>query len=270
MTVQEYLLLCAVAAVAGAINSVAGGGTLLTFPALQAALAAAAGTIAGVESPAEAAVVANATSTVALVPASLAALGGYRQEFVAVRRWALWLVAPSFVGGAIGSLLLTNLPAETFAVLIPWLILVAATLFALQPAIARWTGIGNPHDEPSGTVLATIIVFQTLVAVYGGYFGAGIGILMLSSLAFMGLADIHSMNALKNLLGTCINGTAVVVFVAAGKVYWPLAIAMAVASTLGGYASARVARRMNRNVVRWIVATIGFSLATYYFARRFG
>jgi hypothetical protein len=203
-----------------------------------------------------------------LLPASLAALGGYRSEFPAVRRWAAWLVGRSLLGGWIGSRLLTGLPAEAFERLIPWLIFTAAALFASQPAIARWTGIGKPHAEPSATVLTTIVVFQTLVAIYGGYFGAGIGILMLSALAFMGLSDIHAMNALKNLLGTCINGTAVLVFIVAGKVYWPVAVVMAVGATLGGYGGARIARRMDRNLVRRIVAGIGFALAAYYFARK--
>ncbi|HTU26244.1 MAG TPA: sulfite exporter TauE/SafE family protein, partial [Pirellulales bacterium] len=111
------------------------------------------------------------------------------------------------------------------------------------------------------------VALQFFIAIYGGYFGAGIGILMLTSLAVMGLHDIHEMNALKSVLGTIINGTSVVVFVASGSVDWPFATAMAAASVVGGYAGARVARRMNRQVVRWIVVTIGLTLAGYYFWR---
>ena len=226
---QEYAVLCLAAAVAGAVNSIAGGGTLLTFPVLFAALG----------SSGEAAVLANATSTVALVPGSLAGLFGYRREIRQERYWALSLLLPSLVGGIVGSLLVVLLPGELFKAAVPWLILTAALLFALQPQIARWTGIGRLHTaQPSRRLVAGAIGFQFLVATYGGYFGAGIGILMLSSLAMMGLDDIHRMNAVKTLLASVINGVSAVVFIASGEVYWPFAMAMAVSSSIGGYLAA--------------------------------
>jgi hypothetical protein len=260
---QDDLILCIAAALAGAINSVAGGGTLLTFPVLVAVL--------GEQgyAAADAAVIANATSTVALFPGSVAAIGGYRRELKAARRWALLLTAPSLLGGFVGGRLLTTLPAETFHVLVPWLILTAALLFALQPSIARWAGIGKPHDAPSRATLAAVVAFQFGVAIYGGYFGAGIGILMLSALAMMGLADIHVMNGLKSWLGSCINGVAVVVFISGGKVDWPLALPMLVAGMIGGFGGATIARRLNRNLVRGLVIAIGFALASYYFYKQF-
>jgi len=260
MMLHDYVILCIAAALGGAVNAIAGGGTLLTFPALFAALGS---------SPLDA-VIANATSTVALVPGSIAALVGYRREIRHERRWSLLLLAPSLIGGIIGSLLVVVLPPELFKAAVPWLILTAALLFTLQPQIAKWTGIGKQQEgPPTGGLIAAAIVFQLLVAIYGGYFGAGIGILMLSALALMGLSDIHRMNAIKTLLASVINGTSVVIFVATGKVHWPYALAMAVASTVGGYVGAHTARRFDKVVVRAIVVAIGFSLAGYYFYCQF-
>jgi uncharacterized membrane protein YfcA len=252
------VLLCLTAVVAGVVNSVAGGGTVLTFPALFAVLG----------SSSEAAVIANVTSTVALWPASLSGAWGYRREFSGSRRWLRWLLAPSLIGGALGAWLLVWLPPGVFAILVPWLILTAALLFALQPQITRWTGIGRPHEQPSRAKMAGIAAMQFCVAIYGGYFGAGIGILMLSALALMGLSDIHRMNALKVLLGSAINGVAVAIFVAGGNVAWRYAWPMLVAATLGGYLGAAVARRSDQHVVRRLVVVIGFLLAGYYFYRQ--
>jgi uncharacterized membrane protein YfcA len=252
----DYLsYLCTAAAAGGAINSIAGGGTLLTFPALFAALGASD----------DASVIANATSTVALFPGSLAGMAGYRRELAETPRWSLWLIVPSLIGGFCGSRLVTWLPSATFKTLVPWLILVAALLFWLQPWIARKIGLGREHAPATHRSIAGAMAFQLLVAVYGGYFGAGIGILMLSALAMMGLGDIHRMNALKTLLGSCINGVAVVVFIVGGKVNWPIALVMAVAAIAGGYFGAHFARRLDRNLVRRAVVAIGFVLAAYYF-----
>jgi len=256
---KDYVILCLVSVLAGAINSIAGGGTLLTFPALYAALGSTAG----------AAVIANATNTVALVPAAAAALLGYRRELVQERYWAGVLIGPSLVGGMLGSLLVVALPPELFKVAVPWLILGAAVLFAVQPQLARWLGIGKSHGRPTARVAAGAVAFQLVVAIYGGYFGAGMGILMLAALAMIGLDDIHRMNALKSLLGGAINGISVVVFVASGKVYWPYAAAMAVASAIGGYVGAHTARRVNRTLVRSVVVALGFVLAAYYLYREF-
>ncbi len=257
MEVMDYLLLVGSAAVAGGINAVAGGGTLLTFPALLAILGPAQG------------VVANATSTVALFPGSLSAIWGYREDIARYQHWLRLLMAPSLAGGLAGALLLTELSPHTFILAVPWLILTAATLFALQPVIGRWMGIGQAHATPAASTRLGVFVFQFCVGVYGGYFGAGIGILMLSALAMIGLTDIHAMNGLKSILGSCINGIAVVVFVVQGQVNWWLAALMCVSASLGAYATARVARRLNRNHVRWFVTAIGFVLAAYYFYKTY-
>ena len=267
-------MLCLAAALAGAVNAIAGGGTLLTFPALFSALG----------STAADAVIANATSTVALVPGSIAALAGYRREIREERRWSLLLLTPSLLGGVLGSILVVAMPPEWFKAAVPWLILAAAVLFAMQPRISRWTGLGQSHaGAPSRGLMIGAIAFQFLVAVYGGYFGAGIGILMLSSLAMIGFSDIHRMNAVKTLLAAVINGTSVLVFVVGGYfdslatgvpvseggfIHWPYAVAMAVSASVGGYVGAHTARRVPRSVVRGAVVAIGFGLAGYYFYRQ--
>jgi len=253
--IGQLIFLCAAAFFAGAINSVAGGGTLLTFPALTWILGA------------DAAVIANATSTVALFPGSIAATWGYRREMRGLGGWIIPLLIPSVIGGVLGTLLVVLLPDRVFGDMVPWLILIAATLFLLQPAITRWTGIGEPHAQPSQSTIIGIVCFQFLIAVYGGYFGAGIGILMLSSLALMGLGDIHRMNALKSVLASVINGTSVVMFLAYGKINWTYAVPMIVAGIGGGFVGASVSRRLDKNLVRWVVIATGFGLASYYFTR---
>lgn len=248
----QYALLAAAAFAAGAINAVAGGGTLLTFPALM-----------GIGVPAT---VANATSTIALLPGSLAGAWGYRRELRTVRRFALLLLPVSLVGGIVGSLLLVGYP-DAFKALVPWLILTAALLFALQPMMNRLLKKQDASRPVGTTVTAGIMAFQFLVAVYGGYFGAGIGILMLTALGFMHVGDIHHMNAVKTLLASAINLVSVVVFVAENLIWWHYAAAMVVAAILGGYLGASVARKLQPKYVRWIVIVIGFGLAVYYFVK---
>jgi uncharacterized membrane protein YfcA len=257
---SDILLLCAAAVIAGVVNSVAGGGTLLTFPALLYVLG-------GNE---DMAVVANATSTIALFPGSLAAVWGYRQDLKGTRSALLPLLLPSLIGGALGTWLVVSYPAKTFQLLVPWLILVATLLFMLQPSISRWTGIGQAHTAPTLGTKIGIVAFQFAVALYGGYFGAGIGILMLSSLALMGNSDIHRMNAIKSLLASLINGTSVALFVWQQKVDWKLAVPMIVAGMVGGFAGANFARRLNKNHIRYGVITIGLAVAVTYFVKVYG
>ena len=248
-----------VALLAGAINAIAGAGTLLTFPVLYSALGATAG----------AAVMANATNTVALVPAAGGALAGYRRELAAEGFWSWMLLGPSLLGGMLGALLVVVLPPESFKLAVPWLILAAALLFGLQPQITRWTGIGKSYARPSAAVVAGAMLFQFGVGLYGGYFGAGMGILMLAALAVVGIDDIHRMNAVKSLLGAAVKGTAVVIFAFTDKVHWPYAVTMAAAAAVGGYLAAHAARRVNRTLVRRLVVALGFLLAAYYFYREF-
>ena len=256
-----HAFLCASAFFAGVMNSVAGGGTLLTFPALTALV-----------SPA----IANATSTVALLPGSFAGALGYRRELWECRKFVLRMLAPSVAGGFLGAYLVGR-NQDLFKVLVPWLILTAAVLFVVQAPLSKWVkaraaaeGAQSEHHEPGLLTQSLVIAFQFLVAVYGGYFGAGIGILMLSALGFMGVGDIHRMNAVKTFLAASINTASVVVFVRDGLVDWRLAWPMVVAAILGGYAGARVARRLPPSYVRYAVIAIGFTLSAYYFADRYG
>ncbi len=248
-----YPLVSAAAFLGGAINAIAGGGTLLTFPSLLAVLTP---------------VAANATSTFALFPGSLASAWGYRAEIAGSRRMLVWLFPASLVGGILGALALTRFPERVFENLIPWLLLTASTLLVLQRPLAKWIG-AHPHQAPRPGTLATIVFFQFLVGVYGGYFGAGIGILMLSSLGFMGIPDIHRMNGVKAVLAAAMNGISLVIFVFERRVDWRFALPMALASIAGGYLAARVARKLPTQYVRTMVICIGFAVAAYSFHRRF-
>ncbi len=239
------------AAAAGAVNAIAGGGTLLTFPPLERVMASAS---------------ANATSTVALLPGSVAGAVGYREELKAGRELVALLLAPSLVGGFLGAGLVVWQP-QAFARLVPWLILTAVVLFALQQPVSGYLRKHRPGHAPGRRGKAGLVVFQFLVAVYGGYFGAGIGILMLTSLGLMGVADIHRANGIKTFLAASINAASVLVFVWGGLVNWPVAGLMAATCVVGGYAGARLARRLSPAVVRGVVLAIGIGLAAYYFSR---
>src|SRR5688572_22895224 len=215
MDALRLLLVVLAAVIGGAINSIAGGGTLVTFPALV-----------GLGVPA---IVANATSTVALWPGAVGSMFGYRNELAGARAWAVRFAVPSLLGGLVGALLLLRTPAERFDAIVPWLVLGATLLFliqrplmaAIKQRIRTETSGQRPEQRPSHEPEVTshldpatrpptagLSVFQFGIAVYGGYFGAGIGILMLAALGFMGFTNVHRMNGLKNWGGLCINVTA--------------------------------------------------------------
>lgn len=231
---------------AGAINSVAGGGTLVTFPTLI---------WLGLPS-----ITASATNTVSIWPGSLGAMLGYRAELRRIHPRLFALAIPSIVGGVAGAALLRLTPAPVFDRLAPLLIFFATVLFMAQDPIHRWLGHSGAHPH-SGRWLAGAIVFQLAVGLYGGYFGAGIGILMLAALSIIGLTDIHEMNALKNFLAICINGIAAVYFISTGMVAWTEVLVMSAGAIAGGIGGAGVARRAGRRAVRWTVVAIGFGMA---------
>ena len=246
----------AAALVAGVVNSVAGGGTLLTFPSLIAAGLTPLG--------------ANATSTVALLPASLTSMLGYREELRGARRWATALALPSLLGGGLGALLLLHTPGAVFNRVVPWLVLGATLLFLVQrPLLRRVRGAPDPAaPEDAGAHLgAAVLAGQVVVGIYGGYFGAGVGILMLAALGFMGFTNIHRMNGLKNWGGFCMNLVAAGIFVFSGLIDWPVAAVMAVASMGGGYLGSRLAQRIPQGAVRAFVAVVGITSGVWLLLR---
>ena len=249
---MHLLLLIVAAFAAGFINSLAGGGTLLTFPSLLAANV----------TP----VAANGTSTVALVPGSFASFWGYRHAQGASRGDTLWFAVPSLLGGAAGALLVVKSGDRVFSQLVPWLLFGAVGLFIAQDPLRRWSMRGSraPRDEsPSLSRRLGIAAAQFLIAVYGGFFGAGIGILMLATMGFMGQSDIHQMNRLKNISAVAINGVAGITFALSGQVRWSLAFVMMASAVAGGYLSARVAQKVGPVWARRAIVVIGISIAVY-------
>jgi uncharacterized membrane protein YfcA len=258
-----YVGVILTAALAAAINSIAGGGTFLSFPALT-----------GLGHLSEKA--ANMTSTVGLWPGSLASIVAAKAEFRHIPSGMLLAFSViSLLGGAIGSVLLINTSAPTFRLVIPWLLLFATAIFAFSKPIARWAG--RKHGDKSFKWTFLVAAVQLLIAIYGGYFGAGIGVLMLAGLSFAGLDHIHQMNALKVLLATLINGTASAIFIcksffatsALDRIHWPLALGMVVAATFGGFFGMHFARTIKQDQLRAIILFIGIALTAVYFYRAY-
>src|SRR5499427_6496142 len=247
-TMPSYLLLIGAALCAGLMNSVAGGGSFLTFPALV---------FTGVPS-----IIANATSTVALFPGALASAWAYREDFKGLERIPLKpALAVSIAGGVVGALLLLVTSQKTFDVIIPWLLLAATAVFALGPRMMKRL----KRQHWMGT--KTLIVFQFLAGIYGGYFGGAVGIIMLAVWSLAGLRDIHAMNGGRTLLGGVMNAAAVVCFVIAGKVWWLQTSMMLVAAVAGGYAGARLAKRANPLWIRSIIILVSIGVTVAFFLR---
>ena len=264
MQTLTELFLFATAFVGGALNSVAGGGSFLALPALISV---------GVP-----AVPANATTTLALWPGSLSSAIAYRREIVAIKSWFAALGAVSLAGGLLGGWLLVRTSNARFLDLLPWLMLAAALTFTFGArAVARLRGddtAAAPADAPPSSAAAHprlpwwILGFQLLIAVYGGYFGGGMGIMMLAGLAVAGMNDIHEMNGLKTLLAVVINGIALIEFVIAGAIVWRLGIIMVAGGILGGYTGAAYARQFPPRAVRQFVIVTAWAMTIYFFTRR--
>ena len=238
---------------AGAVNSVAGGGTLISFPVLI---------WLGLNS-----VTANATSTVAIWPGTMGSIWGYRRELESAEARFRILILPSLVGGLAGALALRWTPARIFDEMVPFLILFATLLFMAQETLQRLFKTPASEGRHTPQWLAGAVCFQLLVGIYGGYFGAGIGILMLAALSILGLKDIHEMNSLKVVFGGSINGVAAAYFVFSGMVHWPFVLVMAAGAIAGGWGGAGIARRLGRTAVRRIVVAIGFGMAVSLFIK---
>lgn len=244
MSLPNILLMIAAAFAAGIINSIAGGGTLITFPVLI---------WLGLDPK-----VANATSTVALWPGLFGGLFGYRKVLENSSTILLRLGLTSIVGGAVGAWLLIWTPSPVFARLVPFLILFATILFMAQGSINRRLRFKSSISEPTVYWWLGAIVFQFFSSIYGGYFGAGNGILMLAAMGLLGLQDINRANGIKNFLGICINSIAVVSFALSNLVEWPIALVMAGAALIGGYVGAHIAVRVQQVFIRRAIVAIGF------------
>jgi uncharacterized membrane protein YfcA len=250
MSPVEIVGLLASAAAAGVINAVAGGGTMLTFPTLL---------LFGTAYK-----VANATSSTALFLGTAGGIVGYRRQLAAVKPWLIRFVPVSILGGYVGSWLLTHTTDQAFARIVPFLLLFATILFLCQGILRR--AAGPREGAPGPAAIWGGIAFQLGVAVYGGYFGAGIGILMLASLGLIGLSDIHEMNALKTVLASLINLVATVVFMFNDLIDWPRAGIMTVGALSGYFIGSHFSQKIPQAWVRRIITVIGFvlSAATFY------
>src|SRR5208337_3154057 len=240
---------------AGGINSVAGGGTLISFPSLVAF--------------GEPEIISNATNTAALWPGSLSGAIGYRKDTAIQRSLLLMLAIPSFIGGLMGAAILVFTAPALFNRVVPFLVLFATLMLASQDLISRRLrrSSGDEHVTIAGRIWG--IVFQFFVAAYGGYFGAGIGILMLGSFSIMGLRDIHKMNAMKTPLAAIINLTAFVFFAYKGLVAWYLALLMMAGAIIGGYGGARLAKHVNPRPLHFIIVAIGLIVSAWFFVKLF-
>jgi uncharacterized protein len=237
---------------AGGINSVAGGGTLISFPVLV---------WLGLPP-----ITANATSTVAIWPGSLGSVWAFRSELGQVAaRWK-WLAISSLIGGGLGAILLRSTPAALFQRLVPFLVLFATILFAAEAPIQNTLRHRGGGDR-TGITAPLIMTFS--VAIYGGYFGAGMSIMMLSVLGILGMTDILQRNALTSLFSLGVNGVAAILFISLGMVDWHYVLPMAIAAIVGGYGAAGLARRVGRVVVRRFVIVIGLAVSLILFVRLF-
>jgi uncharacterized membrane protein YfcA len=256
LTPLNIIVLFFAGMLASALNSVAGGGSFLSFPALL---------VLGIPP-----VNANTTNTVALWPGSVASVGAYRREFATGWRGLVPLVVVSLFGGILGALLLLRTSQDTFAKLLPFLLAMATLLLAFSPRITRAVRSRNIGSQMSPRASTTLVLaLQFFIAVYGGFFGGGIGIMMLAIMSLQGMTNIHAMNGVKTLLAVVINGLAVLIFVTAGTVYWPQCLVLLGGAILGGYGGAYLAQRFDSEQVRRFIIAIGMFMTVYFFARTY-
>ena len=250
MDLHTYIFLFVAGVLGGALNAVAGGGSFIAFPALM---------FAGVPP-----IAANATNTVALWVGVTASSGAYRKHFDISRRVMVPLAVTSVIGGIGGAFLLLRTPANTFLHVLPWLMLGATLLFLFGGRLARGSKNGLAHDA-TVTAIAVAAIFELVVAVYGGYFGGGVGIMNLAMLAALGMTDIHAMNALKVVLGGIINAMAVVTFTVAKAIAWKPGVIMIAGAIVGGYFGAHYAQKLPQPWIRAFVIAVGTGMTVYFF-----
>jgi uncharacterized protein len=257
-TVPQIAGLVIAGFVAGVMNSIAGGGTLVTFPTLI---------LIGLPS-----IPANATSTVALLPGILSSAAGYRKNIRSVSRWLKLFAPVSLLGGLTGGILLVQTPSRMFDSFVPFLILFATILFMAQGALGKLLktqgkeGRGRSHSR---NWITGAVIFQFAVALYGGYFGAGIGILMLASLGMLGFENVHEMNTLKVMLAFLINVVAAVYFIGSGLIHWAAVGIMMFGTIAGGFAGAHYAQYVPQKVIRRLISAIGLMISAVMFYKTF-
>jgi len=248
------LTLFAAALIAGAANSISGGGSFLSFPTLL---------LSGVPP-----IQANATNTAALWPGTVASTVAYRREVAANARLLPLLTIVGAAGGIIGAKILLRTPQSTFMRLVPWLLLVGTLLFVYGVRLARWVRERTQHrPRVSAATRAVTVVLLLLTCVYIGYFGAGVAILIAAVFALMGLESMHTINGLRTYLVSVANLMAIVTLIAAGAVLWPQALVMVSGAVLGGYGGAHYAQKADPRRVRRFVIFIGFAMSAYFFLR---
>jgi uncharacterized membrane protein YfcA len=254
LTLEFAIFLFIAGMLAGALNAVAGGGSFIAFPALL---------FTGVPP-----IPANATNTIALWTAAVASGGAYRSRLNVPRRVMVPLLVASLIGGLAGAVLLLKTPAQTFMRVLPWLTLGATLLFAFGRKLAGSRGSVIERSTSTAALMGATI-FQLCVGVYGGYFGGGMGIVMLAMLAALGMTDIHGMNALKTVMGTVINGVAVITFIAARAIYWKHGVVMILGGIAGGYFGAHYALKLPQAWVRVFVVLVGTGMTIYFFTQAY-
>lgn len=249
----HFAFLFSAALCGGVLNSVAGGGGFLCFPALL---------LTGMPP-----IQANATNTMALWPGTVASVAAYRRELARMREHIIPLIVTGSFGALIGALILLKTPQATFLRMVPWLLLVATVLFVFSPWLSRFFRKlqGESERRGSNKALWVASALQLLISIYIGFFGAGAGILMLAMFAMLGVESIHTMNGMKTVLASVSNGIALVAFIFAGAIVWPEAIVMTMGAAIGGYAGAYYAQKVDQRIVRALVVATGTALTIYFF-----
>lgn len=255
MTFGHAIFLLVAATLAGALNAIAGGGSFISFPALV---------FAGVPE-----IPANATNNIGAWTGLVASSGAYRNHLKVPGRVLFPLLLVSVTGGTLGALLLLKTSAHTFKNLLPWLMLGATLLFIFGKKLVGKRQSSVRHDASAGTLISASF-FLFLAAIYGGYFGGGLGIVLLALLGALGMTDIHAMNAFKTVLSAAVNGPPVLVFVIAKVIYWPQAILMMIGFVAGGYLGGHFGQRLPQPWVRSFVMLVGIGMTAYFFVKAYG
>ncbi|MCE2977720.1 MAG: sulfite exporter TauE/SafE family protein [Pseudanabaena sp.] len=254
MMIEQYLLIFVAALLAGGLNGIAGGGSFILFPTLM---------FAGLPP-----IPANATNSIALLPGTLASAGAYRHEFSQDKRSLIHVCILGAIGGLVGAILLLRTPPTVFLRILPYLLLIATLAFAFSKNLTKW--VESKQSQFANLKLLrsfSVTLLQLIVAIYGGFFGGGMGILFLASFALMGMTNINRMNAYKVMLTSCINAITVIPFVISGVILWQQGFIAAIGASIGGYISAYYAQKIAPILVRYFVIGVGTVLTIYFFIK---